>query len=123
MRRQGGPGRWLPVAGRRNEIFPCDLCSGGRGSGGGAPRVLRGLGRSPRPRRGAAKPGLIDLLGGQAADRDDRRAARPGNGGHSPPRVSSTMAIRASGVWNPYAILVSRRIWVLVASLRALLKP
>ena len=80
-------------------------------------------GEAPVYEGGGAKLGLIDLLGGQAADRDDGRAARPGNGGHNPPRVSSTMAIRASGVWNPYAILVNRRIWVLVASLRALLKP
>jgi hypothetical protein len=59
-------------------------------------------GEAPVQGGAGAKPrGLIDLPDGQAAERDDGRAARPGNGGHSPPRVSSTMAIRASGLWNP----------------------
>ena len=91
---------------------------------GQRPQGLAGVwGEAPGQGRWGEAPDRIDLPGGQAADRDDGRATRPGNGGHSPPRVSSTMAIRASGLWKPYATLVSNRTWVLVASLLALLKP
>ena len=118
-----GPGRWLPVAGAARGSHPLISAAVAGGLGAEPPGSYGVWGEAPGQERGGAKPGLIDLPGGQAAVRDDGRAVRPGNGGHNPPRVSSTMAMRASGLWNPYATLVSSRTWVLVASLRALLKP
>src|SRR5680860_1004264 len=45
---------------------------------------------------------------------------RPGRAGRCPPRVSRARAMRASGDLNPNAILVIRRILVLVDSIRPL---
>src|SRR5664280_2934934 len=81
LRRQGLPGRVLgsgssgtvlpldpgarQVAAcgwRREEIPPADLCSGGRGSGGGASRVLGVWGEAPAQEGGWGEaPGLIGL--------------------------------------------------------------
>jgi hypothetical protein len=49
--------------------------------------------------------------------------ARPGSGGHSPPRASMARPISASGDLNPNAIRVSRRSLVLTDSTRALEAP
>lgn len=48
---------------------------------------------------------------------------RFGSAGHRPPRVSIAMAMKASGVWNPLARLVSARRCVFVASESALDRP
>ena len=48
---------------------------------------------------------------------------RFGSAGHRPPRVSMAMAMKASGVWNPLARLVSARRCVFVASESALDRP
>ena len=45
---------------------------------------------------------------------------RPGSEGRGPPKESLARAMRASGNLNPKAIRVSRRILVLVDSIRAL---
>jgi hypothetical protein len=48
---------------------------------------------------------------------------RPGSEGRWPPRESIARAMRASGDLNPKAIRVSRRILVLVLSIRPLDRP
>src|SRR5664279_3765324 len=48
---------------------------------------------------------------------------RFGSAGQRPPRVSMAMAMKASGVWNPLARLVSARRCVFVASESALDRP
>jgi integrase len=49
--------------------------------------------------------------------------ARPGSGGHSPPRASMARPMSAAGDLNPNAIRVSRRSLVLTDSTRALEAP
>jgi hypothetical protein len=49
--------------------------------------------------------------------------ARPGSGGHRPPRASMASPMSASGEWNPNAIRVSSRSLVLTDSTRPLDRP
>src|SRR6266511_1755729 len=75
------------------------------------------------PPAGAARAGVQPGLASCAAPRCRRVQARPGNGGHRPPRLSMARAISASGERKPNATLVSRRILVLTDSTSPLDRP
>jgi hypothetical protein len=53
----------------------------------------------------------------------DQVIARPGSGGHSPPRSSMARATRASGERNPKAMRVRSRSFVFTLSTRAFESP
>ena len=69
---------------------------------------------------GGAVGYLIPSAGGRPVE---VQCLRPGRTRVRPPRVSIAMAMKASGVWNPLARLVSARRCVFVASESALDRP
>src|SRR6266536_3584798 len=110
-RRVSAGGRGSPQAIERSEagLLPAGEVRGTTGGGrAGRPPALRGRAGSAR-----AEPSL-GLWVVQATD------ARPGSGGHRPPRASMARPMRACGSWNPNAMRVIRRSLVFTDSTSAL---